>query len=133
MVSTMKQVDTITKAAPKRKRRRHSAEFKSRVVAACCEPGASVAGVALANGVNSNLLRRWLAEHGVTPEARRAVARTAALSPIMPEFVPVSVQGPHSPMADIRIELRRGGATVTVAWPVQAAEHCAAWLREWLR
>jgi transposase len=40
-------------------RRRHSAEFKSQVVEACSVPGASTAGVALAFGVNANLVRQW--------------------------------------------------------------------------
>jgi hypothetical protein len=35
--------------------------------------------------------------------------------------------------ADIRIELRRGATTVTIAWPGQAAGECAAWLGQWLR
>jgi transposase len=34
---------------------------------------------------------------------------------------------------DIRIELRRGATTVTIAWPGQAAGECAAWLGQWLR
>jgi transposase len=38
-----------------------------------------------------------------------------------------------TPPADIRIELRRGAAMVSVSWPVSAASECAAWLREWLR
>jgi transposase len=30
----------------------------------------------------------------------------------------------------IRLELQRGAVTVKVAWPVEAADQCAAWLRE---
>lgn len=30
---------------------------------------------------------------------------------------------------DIRVEVRRGDTTVTVHWPVQASQDCAAWLR----
>lgn len=33
----------------------------------------------------------------------------------------------------IRIEIRRGSATVNVIWPTAAAGDRAAWLREWLR
>lgn len=39
-------------------RRRHDAGLKSKVIAACMEPGASVAAVALANGLNAN--HAWL-------------------------------------------------------------------------
>lgn len=30
---------------------------------------------------------------------------------------------------DIRVEVRRGDTTITVHWPVQASQECAAWLR----
>ena len=32
-----------------------------------------------------------------------------------------------------RLEMRRGACTVFVDWPVQEAQACGAWLREWLR
>jgi transposase len=45
-------------------------EFKQAVIAACCEPGASVAGIAMANGVNANQVRRWMRERGIEPPTR---------------------------------------------------------------
>ena len=62
----MKKVDTIemersqSGAAARRVKRKHSPEFKARVVDACQVRGASVAGVALAHGVNTNLVRKWI-------------------------------------------------------------------------
>ncbi len=53
------------------RRRHHPEEFKQAVLEACCEPGASVAGIALANGVNANLVRRWLRDRGIEPPSRR--------------------------------------------------------------
>ncbi|ENO78438.1 MULTISPECIES: transposase [Thauera] len=44
---------------PRRARRTHGEAFKRSVVAACREPGVSVAGVALANGLNANQVHRW--------------------------------------------------------------------------
>jgi transposase len=44
----------------RRRRRAHSVEFKAQVLAQCAQPGASIAAVALANGVNANLVRKWL-------------------------------------------------------------------------
>jgi transposase-like protein len=41
---------------------RHSAEFKTRVVTACEQAGASIAAVALESGVNANLVHLWLRE-----------------------------------------------------------------------
>ncbi|WP_183028124.1 transposase [Variovorax sp. UMC13] len=40
-------------------RRRHSAEFKAQLMAACAEPGATVAAVARAFGLNDNLVHNW--------------------------------------------------------------------------
>ena len=45
-----------------KRRRTHSAAFKAEVAAACAAPGVSVAGVALAHGLNANQVRRWLGE-----------------------------------------------------------------------
>lgn len=113
--------------APKagRRRRAHSAEFKARVVAECRHPGVSIASVALANGINANLLRRW-----VEAEASGRMVRAA-----QPAFValPMPNAATLPPQADIRIEVRRGATAVNIAWPVQAAGDCAAWLRELLR
>jgi transposase len=33
----------------------------------------------------------------------------------------------------IRIELRRGAMSASIAWPVEAAGACGAWLRELLK
>ena len=35
--------------------------------------------------------------------------------------------------ADIRIELRRGATSISVAWPTDTATECAIWMRELLR
>ena len=50
----------VSVALPSRRRRRHTPEFKARVIAACLQPGVSLAAAALANGLNANLLRTWV-------------------------------------------------------------------------
>jgi transposase len=114
-----------------RQRRRYSPEFKATVVEECRRPGMSLASVALANGLNANLLRRWVVEHEALAVAQ---AQPRPTSP-REKFIALPMVGgpPSPPAADIRIEVRRGTATVTVSWPAQAAVECAAWLREWLR
>ncbi|MBF9263694.1 transposase [Paracidovorax cattleyae] len=42
-----------------KQRRRHSAAFKAEVLAACTQPGASAAAVALAFELNDNLVHQW--------------------------------------------------------------------------
>jgi transposase len=92
----MKKVDTIRterteRSAPTRRvKRRHSTEFKVRVLAECAARGASVAGVALAHGVNANLVRKWIVQK------RRALA-PASTTPLLPvrimteEAAPVTI------------------------------------------
>ncbi|WAC70987.1 transposase [Roseateles sp. SL47] len=125
-------------AVPRRRRRVHSDEFKARAVASCMQPGMSVAAVAMAHGVNANLLRRWVREAEMKPPARDLAQ--VAEQPVQATrretlFVPVNLPPPAAPTAqvDIRIELQRGAAAVTVTWPVSAAAECATWMRELLR
>ena len=108
-------------------RRFYSPEFKTQVLQECRQSGASVAGVALAHGINANIVHRWLRE----PTA-------SALSPQSQAFVPVTLNdsapgpAPHAE-PDIRVEVQRANATIVVKWPLQGSAACAAWLREWLR
>ena len=125
----------ISPALPGRRRRRHSDQFKSGVIGACRQPGVSIAGVALANGLNANLLRRWVveAEQGSAKSAvqiKSSKSQTVSVTQTGASFVPVKVDS-HTP--DIRIELKRNGTTVNVSWPSSAAAECGAWLREVLR
>ena len=140
-------------------RRRHGAEFKAQVLADCDEPGASISGVALANGLNANLVRQWRAGRGVklagmtvTARAARKAARPTEVqaSPLVsanPEFVAIAMPAPpktatgastdatdptSSATADphIHVELRRGPLHLNVRWPTSSADDCTAWLRE---
>ena len=123
-------MDRAVEEQHRQRRRRHSDQFKAQVVQACT-PGVSVAAVALANGLNANLVRRWLRRRGVGTSG--AVALGTAQLPAA-AFMPVQVQSSsQSPTPDIRLELRRGTATVIVNWPAQEAAACARWLQEWLR
>jgi transposase len=118
---------------PPRRKRRHSEEFKDELVRACSEPGISVAGIALVNGVNANLLRKWMGARGVTAPSQRRPAESAAPVPHSPEFLPVAITPTEPSQPEIRIEARRGNTVVKIEWPVEAAADCAAWLRGWLK
>ena len=118
------------KSAP---RRRHAAELKARVLAACDEPGASVAAVARAYDLNANLVHKW--RRGVAPTARPPASFIGA-GQVAGEFIALALpsrEAVSAALADIRIELRRGATSVAVSWPLAAADQCAAWLRQWLR
>jgi len=115
--------------AVRRRRRRHSEAFKADAVAACLQPGVSIAAVALSRGLNANLLRRWLVE------AERTGVPAKSGGPLAENtkgFVPVPLSSAvNEPV--IRLELRCGSGTVSVQWPASAARECAALLRELMR
>ena len=126
---------TIALSDGRRRRRKHSGEFKAHVVAECSKPGVSSASVAMANGINANLVRRWVKDaEGEREEVETVKAVEAAKSekPRMTKFVPLPLPSP-APISEVRIELQRGGTKVVVTWPATAASECAAWMRELLR
>ena len=116
-----------------RRRRTHSKQLKSEVVAACAEPGASVAAVALARGLNTNLVHKWRRQatrtsgHTVTPRRDETAAMASSGG-----FVALPLSAAAADRA-IEVELRRGSTVVKVSWPLSAAADCGDWLRELLR
>ncbi len=142
---------------PSTHRRVHGAELKAQVIAACHAPGASVAAVALAHGLNANLVRKWLIGRGLkraglaspapqpAPQAQAATFRGLAGAPL--RFMPVelatradaasaTVAGASAPAsgveATIHIHACRGELQLDVCWPATRADACATLLREWL-
>lgn len=126
-------VDTMDVVIPRRTRRTHSEAFKQSVISACSETGVSVAGVALANGLNANQVRRWMRERGVEPPSRRR-CEAVTVSGAAAGFVPVALTPAPEPVPVpvIRLDVQRGAARVMIEWPVEAAGACGAWLRDWL-
>ncbi|WP_119157179.1 IS66-like element accessory protein TnpA [Caldimonas tepidiphila] len=124
----------------RRTRRRHSPEFKAGIIEACRKPGVSIAAVSLANGLNPNMVRKWVIDAEALPdsEVERQVGfgpaseQPAAVAASTPGFVALALK-PASATAEIRIELTRGTTAIKVCWPTSAAAECAVWLREMLR
>lgn len=141
-------------------RRPHSAELKLRVLSECASPGASIARVAQAHGLNANLVHKWRRKAGVVlvkeapPGARKGDVKSGPLTAIedtkqtdkveiaaggfvalaLPQPLRAEVPQPATAAApEIRIELRRGATAVAIHWPVDAGADCAAWLSAWLR
>ena len=106
---------------PSRCRRTHQEEFKQADIEACCEPGASVAGIALANGVNANQVRRWMREREIKPPSRRETLAGSAI----PAFVPVSIPAAAEPMPDFALNciaaMRRSPFVGRLVQPMNAA------------
>lgn len=122
-----------------RRHRRHSAEFKAQVIAACMQPGVSIAAVALANQLNANFLRSWVKAH--RNQQRDGVPTSVSADPngkpencAPPTLVPVTVPMVDAqPSGDIQIDIRRQQTVFQIAWPISQATACAQWLREVLR
>lgn len=114
----------------RRRRRRHSAEFKAEAIAACRKPGASIAAAALERSINANLLRRWVleAERGDSFGLGK-IAPPAGGSAFI--ALPAPAKAPDEPL--IQMEVRRGALSVSVQWPASAMPQCALWLRELLK
>ena len=125
----------------RRTRRRHAPEFREKVVQACRQPGVSIAAVALANGLNANMVRKWVIDAETRP-ARALSADPGGPAPVgdkptpsaPPSFLPLALRATAAPMPaeEIRIEVQRGATAIKVTWPSTAATDCAAWLRELL-
>src|ERR1700722_19215424 len=115
----------------KRRRRRHSAIFKSEAVAACQVVGASVSGIALERQINANLLRRWIKEalnkgSLVRSEASFTGEKAAA-------FLPVAItrsKPTGESQRPIRVQVRKRSLRVTIEWPTSVSGSWVAWLRE---
>jgi transposase len=111
-----------------RRRREHSAEFKRELVARSLEPGVSVAAIAMAGGINANLLFGWRRKHLESlTRAEPAVPRspTAVLLSVSIESAPREILcAPPTPPARSSsgtIEIEIGSARVRLRGPVDDA------------
>lgn len=112
-------------AEKSRKRRRYTRELKEQIIAECEAPGASVAKVALAHGINANIVHGW----------RKLAGRVAPVV-VRPEFVPVGVAPAEQARAEdrtVEFELRRGAVIIKMLWPMDAMAQLSAFTRELLR
>jgi transposase len=125
MVPTQTKWTPMTETTSRRTH--HSKDLKAEVLAECERPGACIASVAMAHGINANLVHKW--------RARAMKQQTAAAETGSAAFIPVPLPttGMTPVAAELRIEVRRGAMTATVCWPMSATAECGAWLREVLR
>ena len=114
-------------------RRRYSMATKAQVVAECAEPGASVAKIAMAHGINANVVHRWrkLARGGDVKIVSKAGEFIALPMTMGSASGPPTAPAPAVP--DLQVELRRGAITMSISWPTGAAAEFALWTREVLR
>ena len=115
----------------------YSSAGKRALIHACLQPGISVAGSALANGVNANLLRKWIQRYqGRQSSKNQAAKSNHRLIPLLPIQLtepapipsnalsaPVKIEAPRT--ADTQsnqIEIEIAGAKLTLRGHVDAKQ-----------
>ncbi|UFH29307.1 transposase [Pseudomonas asiatica] len=91
--------------------------FKTQVVQACLQPGATVSSVAISHGINANVIRKWLPLYRDQP------------ANLLPAFVPFQAALKRSAETSAIIELFIGGQSITVKWTTSDPEGCAHFIR----
>lgn len=129
MVHTMKSDED---ASP-RQRRQHERTFKEELVRQSLQPGASVSAIALANGINANMLFKWRKEHVRAASPRTAptvllpvevtpAIEAASVSAATPALVPAA-PARSAPRSGL-IELEVAGVQLRLRGPVDEASLC---------
>ena len=120
-------------AVGRRRRRRHSEQFKAEAISACRKPGASIAAAALERSINANLLRRWVIDAERAEAGSLSLVRPVTTMGPAESFVALPMSPPPSDDTPIKIKVRRGAMTLSVLWPRSAMHECGIWLREVLK
>ena len=101
-------------------------QAKRELIEACFLPGISVAKLALAHGINANLLRTWIGKHQRQLLAGGSLQRSAAApAPFIP-VVPVSVGRSPISLPELAARLPNG---VRLEWSGLPADQLAHVLR----
>ena len=122
IVHIMLKTSEISRYSTPRTHRTYTAQFKAELVAACGQPGVSIAALAGQHAMNANVLHRWLKEHRLSGRHQLAVHGPAAFIALQ---LPAPAQQPET--REIKVELRRGALSMVVTWPVSAAAELARW------
>ena len=121
-------METDSTAVSRKGRPNHPIEFKRALAEQACAPGVSVAKLALAHGLNTNMLFTWRREYragkfGSVPAQKEDVATSSA--PGMPALIPLMASAASAPPAPDAlvpsIEIVLGRATVRVQGEVSRA------------
>lgn len=117
-------------------RREYSQQFKAEILARCAQPGATVGGVALAQGLHSNMVHRWIREQrerqtSAPPAFVSLPMHTAQCVPAL-ESIPAEHPTPADEplLPEVHLQIQRGELLVRLQCPLS---QCAVLLRELLR
>ena len=107
---------------PKVKRRKHSPEFRVRVVKECEESGKSVAQIARQYQLNANLIHKWRRD---LQQSSSTCSNDFIALPLIP-----APANPPSGESTIKVELSSGLGSIVLHWPVSEAHQLANWLSQ---
>ena len=134
MVGTTLKSDV--KAGSRKGRLNYDTGFKQQLAKASCEPGVSIARLALEHGLNANMVHKWRRQY--------LAAAGATVPSVSAEFLPVTIASPNAAMTELSdrvrsprpakslvpqqptlsaniIEIKFGGATVRIDGRVDAS------------
>ena len=105
------------KALPPIKRQHRSPELKRQIVEETLAPGASVARIARAHGVNANQVFAWRRRYqqGLLKAAKRLTPDLLAVRVAEQGMPPGETMTPHTPSGTIQVELPKGKLRLTGA------------------
>lgn len=131
IVHTMKSETRILEPT----RRHHDRAFKTRLVEQSMQPGASVAAIAMDNGINANLLFKWRRDRqrdAMSPGATPTVLLPVRMTPVAeePDARSTSILAAVAPAAAKAsragvIELDIAGAQLRLRGAVDEASLCS--------
>lgn len=104
----MELVANLVRGEKSNGRRVYHAAAKRELVRRCLEPGVSVAGTALAHGINANLLRKWITS------ATRGCGGDGAAPMLLPVKVKARREAVPAPSNGGHIELVLPGGTLRI-------------------
>jgi len=118
----------------RRSHRTYTAAFKAEIVAACQQPGVSIASLAGRHGMNVNVVHRWLKECERNGWHRLVADSTSSSDTVAAQvgtFVPLQLSPPMAkPIQEdqvIKFELHKGSLNMVVTWPLSAVNDFAHW------
>ncbi|MDI1246571.1 MAG: transposase [Rhodoferax sp.] len=116
----------------RRSHRTYTKQFKAELVAACQQPGCSIAALAGSHGMNVNVLHRWLKEHERSGRHRLGTddpSDAVNLQLPTPAFIPIKLNhaAPVAAEQTIKVEIRKGTLLMSVSWPTSAVADFANW------
>lgn len=117
--------ETEVKPGSRKGRPNYDREFRRRLAAAACEPGASVAKLARENGINANMLFTWRRRYREQLQAETTSLIPVAVvheTPPQPVAMPSDARDIGNPTARAgSIEIRIGAVVIKVDGVVDAA------------